>query len=147
MKYFTLKELTASSAAAVNGLKNEPSENARIALIALTEKCLDPAREIYGKPIKVTSGFRSKAVNAVVGGSKTSQHVKGEAVDLQCCKGGSNSAIFDVLRRQANFDQLIWEYGTADEPDWVHVSFSLKGNRGEVLQALKVGKQTVYKHF
>jgi uncharacterized protein YcbK (DUF882 family) len=126
MKYFTLKELTTTN----TGLDNKPNDEQIDNLINLAEKLLDKSREILGEPIRVTSGFRSLTVNKKVGGAYNSQHTKGEAVDLVC---NNNAKLFQILSKM-NFDQLIWEKGTDQQPAWIHVSLKRNGiNRKQIL--------------
>ena len=128
MRYFNLTELTRTS---VN-MNNTPEASVVDNLIALVDRVLDPLRERYGKPIRVTSGYRSKEVNKRVGGAPTSQHTKGEAVDFVC---EDMKAAFEIIREYLPFDQLIWEKGDSRQPQWIHVSFKRGGkNRGEVLR-------------
>ena len=128
MRYFNLNELTRTS---VRG-NNTPEATAVDNLIALVDRVLDPLRERYGKPIRVTSGYRSKEVNERVGGAPTSQHTKGEAVDFVC---EDMRVAFEIIREHLPFDQLIWEKGDSRQPQWIHVSFRKSGkNRGEVLR-------------
>ena len=134
-KYFTLEELTATK----TGLLNIPSTAERVALSELVSNILDPLREHYGKPIKINSGFRSKAVNTVIKGAPTSQHMKGEAADIDT--GFDNAKLFHIIKDHFIFDQLIWEGGDNNCPAWVHVSYKTQGNRGEVLK-MKNGKYT-----
>lgn len=129
MKYFTIKELCASSTAAQKGINNTPSSEIVGNLEQLVNKVLDPLREEFGKPIIVNSGYRSLELNRAIGGAKNSQHTLGQAADIS---GGSiieNKKLFD-LAQQLNlpFDQLI------DEKDfsWVHISYSPR-NRKQVL--------------
>ena len=128
MRYFNLTELTRTSVSA----NNTPEASAVDNLIALVDRVLDPLRERYGKPIRVTSGYRSKEVNERVGGAPTSQHTKGEAVDFVC---EDMKTAFEIIRKYLPFDQLIWERGDDSQPRWIHVSFKRGGkNRGEVLR-------------
>ena len=128
MRYFNLTELTRTSVSA----NNTPEASAVDNLIALVDNVLDPLRERYGKPIRVTSGYRSKEVNERVGGAPTSQHTKGEAVDFVC---DDMKAAFEIIRTTLPFDQLIWEKGDSKQPQWIHISFKKAGkNRGEVLR-------------
>lgn len=136
-KNFTLKELCVTK----TGIHNEPNAEQKEALRLLAVNILQPARDALG-PITVTSGFRNAKVNAAIGGSRTSQHMKGEAADLQC---DDNAALFKFIKT-LEFDQLIWEFGDKEQPDWVHVSYS-KRNRKEVLRAKRVGGQTKYTSF
>ena len=133
-KNFTLKELCVTK----TGIHNEPNAEQKEALSLLAVNILQPARDALG-PIKVTSGFRNAKVNAAISGSRSSQHTKGEAADLQC---KDNAALFQFIKT-IEFDQLIWEFGDKEQPDWVHVSFAKK-NRKEILKATKKNGVTKY---
>jgi zinc D-Ala-D-Ala carboxypeptidase len=124
---FTLEELTATN---VN-LPNHPTSEQISNLQALVTNVLQPLRELYGKAIKINSGFRSKAVNKKVGGAPTSQHTKGEAADIDC---DNPALLYRLIRDTYEFDQLIWEKGNDNQPAWVHVSFSRKKNRKQILR-------------
>lgn len=138
MKYFTLKELTKTN----HKIKNIPNQEQLENIHYLVKEVLDPARAILGHPITVSSGFRNPEVNRAVGGSSTSQHLKGEAADLTCY---DNKKLFEIIRQQGRFDQLIWEYGTDIEPAWVHVSASKYGrNRREVLRCKRINGEPSY---
>lgn len=138
MKYFTLDELTRTN----KPIKNTPTMKEVENLEFLVDLILDPARENLRKPITVSSGFRNPEVNRAVGGSSTSQHLKGEAADLTCY---DNKKLFEIIRQQGKFDQLIWEYGTDREPAWVHVSVSKYGrNRREVLRCKTINGKASY---
>lgn len=129
---FKLSEFIRSSKASVLGITNNPS-NAEIANIKLLcENILQPARNAIG-PLTITSGYRSSVLNAVVGGSSSSQHLTGHAADVV---SSDNARLFNYIRQYLPFDQLIWEYGTDKHPDWVHVSYSAR-NRGQVLRKRK----------
>jgi len=136
-KNFTLKELCVTK----TGIHNEPNAEQKEALRLLAVNILQPARDALGA-ITVTSGFRNAKVNAAIGGSRTSQHMKGEAADLQC---DDNAALFKFIKT-LEFDQLIWEFGDKEQPDWVHVSYASK-NRKEVLKATKKNGVTKYVKF
>ena len=134
MKYFTLRELTKSDTAKRRGITNIPNKEEENNLIALVENILDPLREAYGKPIIVTSGYRCEELNRLVGGSKTSQHRAGMAVDIRTIPDTveENKELYDlVISLNLPFDQLINEHNF----DWVHVSYSPKHRR----QTLKIG--------
>jgi hypothetical protein len=102
-------------------------------------------RDYFNEPINVSSGYRSKALNDLIGGASGSQHSKGEALDLD----GSveNSLIFEYIKNHLEFDQLIWEFGDDENPDWVHVSYKSENNRGEVLQAVRQNGRVIYKRW
>lgn len=113
----------------------------------LAEHIFEPLRSHFGNhPIKVNSFFRSNRLNKLVGGSKTSQHTKGQAIDIDDSYGGAtNKEMFDYIREHLDFDQLIWEFGNDDNPDWVHVSYvSQFQNRKKVLRAYRKKGKVVY---
>lgn len=142
MKYFTIQELSKSTTATRLKINNTPGKNETANLEALINNILDPLREAYGKPIIVTSGFRSEKLNRAVGGSSTSQHSLGQAADIRSVsdKPEDNKELFDLIRSlKLPFDQLINEFNY----DWVHVSYSPR-KRGQVLKATKSGNKTVY---
>lgn len=133
MKYFTIKELTESTTATIKELDNTPTEQVEKNLTILVEKILDPLREMYGKPIIVNSGYRSPEVNAAVNGSKTSQHVLGEAVDITAGSKKENKKLFELIRDNFEFDQLINE----NNYSWIHVSYREGRLRKQILKLSK----------
>lgn len=131
MKYFTIKELTRSETAQKYNINNTPNKEQEQNLIQLIHNILDPLREAYKKPIIVTSGFRSAELNAKSNGSKTSQHLTGQAADIRSQEDTKeeNKKLFDLIQQlKLPFDQLIDEY----DFNWVHVSFSPR-NRRQIL--------------
>lgn len=141
-KYFSLAEMTKSQTASRKGIDNTPDEKQTEALIELVKNVLDPLREHFARPVTVNSGFRSAKLNRAIGGSsKTSQHMKGEAADIEIA-GIPNQALAEWIRDNLEFDQLILEYHTIGIPDsgWVHVSWkSSKKNRKQTLTINKDG--------
>lgn len=134
MKYFTIAELSDSATARMLHINNTPDEVACSNLTALVEHILDPAREIFGAPVRVNSGYRSSRLNRAVGGVENSQHLRGEAADLSTGSPDGNRRLYEILLTLP-FDQLIWERGNQRGPAWVHVSYRrVGGNRGEVLR-------------
>jgi uncharacterized protein YcbK (DUF882 family) len=134
MKYFTLAELLESQAARRKNITEQfnPPGEVVLALNNLVDNILDPLRESYGKPIRISSGYRCKRVNAAVGGASTSQHLLGQAADIQAADG-LNMPLFEFIKEMnLPFDQLLWEYGTKTNPAWVHVSFGPR-NRKQIL--------------
>ena len=117
----------------------------------LAENIFEPIRKHFGVPIMISSGYRSKALNTAIGGSLTSQHCQGEAIDIDMDgtpNGVTNKMVFDYIKAHLNFDQLIWEFGTKDNPDWVHVSYESTGKqRKQVLRAVKSGGKTAYQPY
>lgn len=124
---FSVEELTKTS----TGIENEPNTEQLQNLTELVNNILQPTRNLICQPIEVTSGFRSPEVNKKVGGVKNSQHLKGQAADLRCA---NNKELFSIIKDVLkDYDQLIWEYGTKEQPAWVHVSWVGKNNRKQVI--------------
>lgn len=138
----SLSEVTKSQTAIRNGIDNRPSLHHQDNLMILANTVFQPLRDWYGKPITVSSGYRSPELNKAIGGSATSQHSKGEALDLDTVS--DNAKLFRYIKDNLPFDQLIWEFGDDNNPAWVHVSYSQHGNRGDVLRAVKVNGKTKY---
>lgn len=130
MKYFTLKELTSSTTATAKGIDNTPTPEVEKNLTLLVENVLDPLREIYGKPITVNSGYRCPELNKAVGGSKTSDHVKGFAADITGGSKEENERIFNIIKHNFHFKQLIDEKGFS----WVHVSYDPSNLKNQILK-------------
>jgi zinc D-Ala-D-Ala carboxypeptidase len=146
-KNLSLAEVTKSATAKRRGIANEPTIDHLENLKAVAENIFQPIREEFMCPIFVSSGYRSEALNEAIGGSKTSQHSKGEAIDLDADVYGviTNADIFHYALDRLDFDQLIWEFGTDENPDWVHISYKKdKRNRHQVLKAVRVNGKTKY---
>ena len=142
-KHFTLDEFIKSATATRLGIDNTPDEKVLNCIQALVDNVLEPLRVHYGRPIIITSGYRCPKLNKAVGGSSTSQHAIGQAVDIRSVSDSrdDNKELFDMIREmKLPFDQLINEFGY----DWVHVSFGPR-NRRQVLKAEKSDGKTVYK--
>jgi len=141
-KNLSLSEVIKSNTAIKNGIDNSPTLVHLNNLEILAEKIFQPIREHFGVPIGISSGYRSKALNkAIPGSSKTSQHCKGQALDLDADIYGkvTNKEIFDFIKDNLEYDQLINEYNYS----WIHVSYS-ENNRKQVLKTSKVGGKTIY---
>ncbi len=130
MKYFTIEELTRSATATTRGIDNTPTPEIKANLERLVDKVLDGLREIYGKPITVNSGYRCPELNKAVGGSKTSDHVKGFAADLTGGSKQENEKIFNIIRDNFAWTQLINERDFS----WVHVSYDPNRIKNQVLK-------------
>lgn len=139
---FSLHEMTFSPSAIRKGIANKPTDEHIENLRILCEKVLQPIRDKMACTINVSSGYRAPALNALIGGSRTSQHCFGQAADLQV--EGRNHEMFNFIKDNLEFDQVIWEFGTDAEPAWVHVSYNAKHNRKQVLKAVKVNGKTQY---
>lgn len=129
-KHITIEEATFSAKAVANKISNVPNESQLEAMQLVAEKLFEPLREWYGKPIKINSFFRSLEVNKLVkGSSKSSQHCKGEAIDISAGSKTENKKLFDYVCKNLDFDQVINEYDFT----WVHISYKPKGNRKQIL--------------
>lgn len=146
-QYVSLSEVTKSDTATKRGIDNSPTPEHLENLKVICTEVFDKVREHFGVPIFISSGYRSAALNKAIGGSSTSDHNLGKALDLdQDFKGNgvTNKQVFDYIKQNLDFDQLIWEFGSNDNPDWVHVGYRKGANRKQILRAKKVGSKTVY---
>ena len=145
-KNISYKEATRSDTAKRLGIDNTPNAEQFSNMIHVAENVFQPVREHFDAPIYVSSFFRSEALNKAIGGSSSSTHMKGEAMDLDADVYGkvSNGMIFHYIKDNLEFDQLIWEFGSDNEPAWVHVSYVEDDNRGEVLRAVRTSKGVAY---
>lgn len=130
MKYFSIKEMTKSNTATAKGIDNTPDQTITDNLTKLIEAVLDPLREWYGKPIIVNSGYRCEALNKAIGGAKSSQHMLGEAADITAGSKEENEELFNYIKDNLEFDQLINE----SDFSWVHVSYREGRLRKQVLE-------------
>ena len=142
---FTLSEMVKSETALRHDMDNTPGEAEIASLRLLCEKILQPVREHYGKGVKVNSGFRHPEVNAKVGGSKTSDHCKGQAADIEI-PGVANADLAAHIVDTYKFTQVILEFYTPGVPDsgWVHVSYDPANLKNQVLTATKKDGKTIY---
>lgn len=145
-KNLSLREATKSITALRLGIDNTPDEYEIKNLERIAHAIFQPLRDHFDTAIAVTSGFRSKALNKAIGGSKYSQHIVGEALDLDAdvYGGVTNAELFEFIATRLEFDQLIWEFGDDVEPAWVHVSLKREGNRGRKLKAVREDGKTTY---
>ena len=145
-KHITWKEATGSATAKKLDIDNTPNDEQLSNMKILAEELFEPLRERVGEPILVNSFFRCENLNRAIGGSSRSQHCEGRAIDLDDTFGHkTNAEMFNYIKDNLDFDQLIWEFGNNNNPDWVHVSFiSLDENRGRVMKAVKENGKTSY---
>jgi len=148
-KNISYKEATHSTTAKRLGIDNTPDAEQFSNMIYVAENVFQPVREHFNTPIYISSFFRSEGLNTAIRGSVNSTHMKGEAMDLDAdvYGGVTNAEIFNYIKDNLEFDQLIWEFGTDDEPSWVHVSLSKRTNRKQVLKAIKVNGKTKYELY
>lgn len=146
-KHVSEKEAIYSSTALRLGIDNEPTKKELVNMQILAEVIFEPLREWVGGPIKINSFFRSVKLNSAIGGSKSSQHCNGRAIDIDDTFGHkTNAEMFNYIKNNLDFDQLIWEFGNNKNPNWLHVSYmSADENRQIVLKAEKIKGKTIYK--
>ncbi len=146
-KHVSYKEAIKSNTALRKGIDNTPGAYHITNMVGVAENVFEPLREWVGGPIKISSMFRSKALNQAIGGAKRSQHMEGRAMDLDDTFGHkTNAEMFHYIKDNLSFDQLIWEFGDSENPDWIHVSYiSEDENRKRTLMAYKENGKTNYK--
>ena len=150
-EHLDLSEVIRSESAKRNGISNMPTEAHIANFKLLAEKVFEPIRLNFRCPINLSSGYRSVELNKCIGGSLTSQHCTGEAIDIDMDgtpHAVTNKMVFNYIKDYLEFDQLIWEFGTDDNPDWVHVSYESTGKqRKQDLKAYKQNGKTNYKTY
>ena len=147
-EHLDLSEVTRSESAKRKGISNMPTEAHIANFKLLAEMIFEPIRNHFRCPIIISSGYRSKELNAAIGGSLTSQHCQGEAIDIDMDgtpNGVTNMMVFDYIKDNLEFDQLIYEFGDKENPDWVHVSYESTGKqRKQILKAVRNNGKTSY---
>jgi hypothetical protein len=145
-KNITYDEAIHSQTAKRLGIENKPNDEQLGNMLTVAQMIFQPLREWVGGPIKINSFFRSPELNKAIGGSSKSQHCKGQAIDIDDVYGhASNAAMFDWIKANLDYDQMIWEFGTDQNPSWVHVSYVDKqSNRNRCLKAYKEKGKTKY---
>lgn len=150
-EHLDLSEVIRSESAKRAGISNMPSEEHIRNLKLLAENIFEPIRANFRIPIRISSGYRSRSLNGYINGSLSSQHCKGEAIDIDMDgnpHGITNAQVFEYIKNNLPFDQLIWEFGTDENPDWVHVSYSSTGKqRKQALKAVKIDGATRYNPY
>ena len=145
---FSLAEMTKSQTATRKGINNEPSTAHVENLIHLAETVLQPIRDHFGKPVVISSGYRSPELCEAIGSSSKSQHARGEAADFEI-GGVDNKELATWISKNTTFDQLILEFYNEGDPNsgWVHCSAVREGSRAQVLKASKVEGRTKYENI
>ena len=143
--HISLKEAIRSNTAKRLGIDNMPDNETLITMQVTAQHVFEPLRQHFNEPVYISSFYRSQELNKVIGGSSRSQHCKGEAIDIDdVYSKASNADFFNYIKDCLQFDQLIWEFGNDENPDWVHVSYSLGKNRMRILKAIKENGRTKY---
>ena len=147
-KHVSYKEGVRSRTADRRGLDNTPNESQLKCMKEIAEGLFEPLREWVGGPIKINSFFRGEPVNTAIGGSKYSQHMKGQAIDIDDTFGHkTNAEMYHYIKDNLDFDQLIWEFGDDENPNWIHVSYvTHRENRKKLTIAKKINGKTKYIH-
>jgi zinc D-Ala-D-Ala carboxypeptidase len=145
--HITYAEAIHSNTAKRKGIDNTPSEVQVLSMKLVADKIFEPLREWVGGPIKVNSFFRSITLNEAIGGAASSQHCKGQAIDIDDVYGRkTNADMYHWIQMNLDYDQMIWEFGTDTQPNWIHVSYvSKEENRNKCLKAYKEDGKTKYK--
>ena len=145
-EHITYHEACHSFTAKRLGISNIPSEYQMWNMVVLATEIFEPLRKWVGGPIKINSFFRSPDLNQAIGGSSKSQHCEGRAIDLDDVYGyKTNAEMFEYISKNLDYDQLIWEFGDDNNPDWVHVSYvDNDTNRKRNLKAVKKDGKTLY---
>ena len=145
--HITYAEAIHSNTAKRRGIDNTPSEVQVLSMKLLADKVFEPLRKWVGGPIKVNSFFRSVALNEAIGGAASSQHCKGQAIDIDDVYGRkTNAEMYKWIQENLDYDQMIWEFGTDTQPNWIHISYvSKEENRNKCLKAYKEHGKTKYK--
>tara|TARA_Y100000356_G_scaffold4250_1_gene3292 strand:- start:1002 stop:1472 length:471 start_codon:yes stop_codon:yes gene_type:complete len=147
-KHISYKEGVYSRTAERRDLDNTPNEEQLKCMKEVAENLFEPLREWVGGPIKINSFFRGEPVNTAIGGSTRSQHMKGQAIDIDdTFKHKTNAEMYYYIKDNLDFDQMIWEFGTDKNPNWLHISWvSHRPNRKKLTIAKKVNGRTKYVH-
>ena len=145
-KHISEKESVYSRTALRLDIENKPTNEHNQNMFVLAEEVFEPLRAYVGGPIKINSFYRSPELNRAIGGSSKSQHCKGQAIDIDDTFGKmSNAEMYEFIKDNLDFDQMIWEFGDDKNPDWVHVSYvSPADNRNRCLKAYKYNGKTKY---
>jgi hypothetical protein len=144
-EHISMKEALRSNTAKRLGINNMPDNDTLVTMQITAEHIFEPLRNKFNEPIYISSFYRSPELNKAIGGSSSSQHCKGEAIDIDdVYSKASNADFFNYIKNHLEFDQLIWEFGDDQNPAWVHVSYSLGKNRMRILKAIKENGRTKY---
>lgn len=147
-EHISWAEAIHSNTAKKNEIPNEPGQQEVVAMKKLAKQVFEPLRQWAGQPIRVNSFYRSPELCEAIGSKSTSQHTKGQAIDIDALGDKTNADLFHYIKDNLDFDQLIWEFGDDENPDWIHVSYvGPNGNRNRILKAFKKGKKTKYELY
>ena len=145
-EHISYKEGVYSITATRRGIDNTPNNEELKNMELIADEVFEPLRSYVGGPIKINSFFRCPELNTAIGGSSKSQHCKGQAIDIDDTFGRmTNAEMYHWIKEYLEFDQMIWEFGDDDNPDWVHISYvSPEDNRNRCLKAYRENGKTKY---
>ena len=145
-KHISYKEGVYSNTATRRGINNTPNDEQLNNMETVAEEIFEPLRAYVNGPIKINSFFRCPELNKAIGGSSKSQHCRGQAIDIDDTFGYmTNAEMYYFIKEHLDFDQIIWEFGSDDNPDWVHISYVSPGkNRNRCLKAYREDGKTKY---
>ena len=147
-KHINWGEAIRSETAKKKEIENTPGESVVQNMKKLAKNVFEPLREWAKEPIIVNSFYRSPELCIAIGSKTTSQHTKGQAIDIDATGDKTNADLFNYIKDNLDFDQLIWEFGDDENPDWIHVSYvGVNGNRNRILKAVKKGTKTTYEIY
>ena len=144
-KHISNKESVYTRTAQRLNIDNTPTQQHKLNMVKIAEEVFEPLRIYVGGPIKINSFYRSPKLNKAIGGSSKSQHCQGQAIDLDDTFGkATNAEMYEFIKEHLDFDQMIWEFGDDNNPNWVHVSYVGEENRNRCLRAYKEKGKTKY---
>jgi zinc D-Ala-D-Ala carboxypeptidase len=147
-EHISLKEALRSNTAKRLGIDNMPDNKTLVTMQETAKYVFEPLRNYFNEPIYISSFYRSPELNTAIGGSANSQHCKGQAIDIDdVYSKASNADFFNYIKDNLEFDQLIWEFGNDNNPDWVHCSYASGSNRGNIFRAIKENGKTKYAFY
>mgnify|MGYP005698152973 FL=1 len=146
--HISWNEAIRSKTAEKHEIENIPNQQQIVNMKTIAQNIFEPLRFWANEPIRINSFFRSPELCKKIKSKPTSQHTKGQALDIDSMGQKTNGELFEYIKDNLNFDQLIWEHGDNENPDWIHVSYVDKlNNRNRILKAVKKGKKTTYEYY
>tara|TARA_R100001443_G_scaffold24077_1_gene36203 strand:- start:151 stop:612 length:462 start_codon:yes stop_codon:yes gene_type:complete len=147
-EHISWTEAIRSNTAKKHEIENIPNQSQIVNMKSIAKNIFEPLRTWANEPIRINSFFRSPELCIKIKSKPTSQHTKGQALDIDAMGEKTNGELFEYIKENLNFDQLIWEHGDNENPDWIHVSYvDNVNNRNRILRAVKKGKKTTYEYY
>lgn len=147
-EHISWTEAIRSKTAKKHEIDNIPNQSQIVNMKSIAKNVFEPLRTWANEPIRINSFFRSPELCIKIKSKPTSQHTKGQALDIDAMGQKTNGELFEYIKDNLNFDQLIWEHGNSENPDWIHISYVDKlNNRNRILKAVKKGNKTTYEYY